>query len=180
VEPVRARELTEAFYPETKAKRVVVELTDEELRQTVGPIMVITMLQGREGGNRVRAGRNLRTLTAAVLLWTYEKGDGQLPPDLAAVESVFNPEAERMTWRMINSNPRFAQENAFAYVRAANRLDEIKEPDVTVIAYEKPPAGGIRDGVNVAFADGKVEWLSGEDFEELARSQGFEIERLPR
>jgi prepilin-type processing-associated H-X9-DG protein len=180
MEPGRAAELTQAFVPEARARRVVIELTNEELRQTVGPIMVISMLQSREGGNRVRAGRNLRTLTAAILLWTYEHGEGRLPPDLAAVEQVFDPRAERMTWRMVNTNPRFAQENAFAYVRCADRLDEIKEPDVTVIAYEKPPADGVRDGVNVAFADGRVEWLSAEDFEELSRSQGFEIERLTR
>lgn len=181
IEAQRARELTAAFFPETKGKRVVLELSELELHETVGPVMVITMLQGREGGNRVRAGRNLRTITAAILLWSYEQGEGRLPPDLAAVEAVFkNPQAEGVTWKMVNRNPRFLAENAFAYVRPADRLEEIKEPDVTVIAYEKPPARGIEEGVNVAFADGKVEWLSAEDFEALARSQGFEIERLPR
>lgn len=180
MEPGRAAELTATLAPEARNRRVVIELTNEELRQTVGPIMVITMLQSREGGMRVRAGRNLRTLTAAILLWSYEHGEGRLPPDLASVEQVFDPKAERMSWRMVNTNPRFAQENAYAYVRCADRLDEIAEPDVTVIAYEKPPPDGVREGVNVAFADGRVEWLSAADFEELSRSQGFEIERLAR
>ena len=77
-------------------------------------------------------------------------------------------------------NPRYNVEDAFAYVRPADRLDQIQEPDITVIAYEKPPADGIRDGVNVAFADGHVEWLDAASFEELAAAQRFEIQRLPR
>jgi hypothetical protein len=180
IEPDRAAELVAAMTPEAKGKRVEVELTAEELRSTVGPIMVVTMLRGREGAARVRAGGNLRKLAQGIILWSYEKGDGQLPPDLAAVEQVFDPKADGMTWRQVNRNPRYAAENAFAYIRPVDRLEEIKEPDITVIAYEKPPAGGIREGVYVAFADGRVEWMIAADFQELAAAQGFEIETLPR
>ena len=181
LEPERVQQLLAAFAPEAQNKRVMMELTNEELRGVVGPIWIITMLQGREGGNRVRAGGNLRKLAQGILLWTYEHGDGRLPPELAAVEQVFtNPEADGITWQQVRRNPRFRADDAFAYVRPADRLEEIKEPDITVIAYEKPPADGIREGLNVAFADGRVEWLSAADFEELAAAQGFEIQRLPR
>jgi prepilin-type processing-associated H-X9-DG protein len=180
IEPARAAELTAAMTPEAKGKRVEVELTGEELRTTVGPIMIVSMLRGREGAARVQASSNLRKLAQGIILWSYERGEGALPPDLASVEQVFDPKADGMTWRQVNRNPRYEAEDAFAYVRPAERLDAIKEPDITVIAYEKPPARGIREGVNVAFADGRVEWMAAADFQELAVAQGFEIVHLPR
>ena len=181
IEPEPASQLVAAFLPEVREKRVVLELTPDELRDTVGPTMVVTMIRGREGALRVRAGRNLKLLNQAILLWAYEKGDGRLPPELGSVEAMFtDPKVDGGTWQSVRRNPRYNAEDAFAYVRPADRLDQIKEPDITVIAYEKPPADGIRDGVNVGFADGHVEWLAAADFEELAKAQNFEIQRLPR
>ena len=180
IEPARADELVRAMSPEVKGKRVEIELSTQELHDTVGPVMILTMLRGREGAARVRTGANLRKLAQGIILWSYERGEGVLPPDLASVEQVFDPKADGMTWRQVNRNPRYEADNAFAYVRPAERLDAIKEPDITVIAYEKPLASGIREGVYVAFADGRVEWMVAADFQELAALQKFEIETLPR
>lgn len=181
LEPAMADQLLAALLPEAQGKRMVLELTPQEMRETIGPVMVLSMIRNHEAANRIRAGRNLRKLAQGVLLWSYEHGDGRLPEELALVEQVFtNPEADGTTWEDVRRNPRFGAEDAFAYVRPAERLDQIREPDITVIAYEKPPASGIREGVNVAFADGRVEWMSAKDFEELASLQKFEIEHLPR
>lgn len=57
----------------------------------------------------------------------------------------------------------------YAYVKGRKTSDD----PGSIVVYDKRPHG---DGLNVLFVDGHVEWMSLDEFRELAKKQGVELE----
>lgn len=184
-----AAAVAEAVAATHEGASVRVEVTAQELRQSLGGPLIAALQQAREEATMVKTGSNLRHLGQMMRQYAIARDDKDLPreqrgayPDTleelrrAVIEEQ---EVDPASFDAVMTNPRTGEANGFVYL-GAGKTDSADSG--TVLMYEKAPAGGYSSlqprGVSVLFADGRVEVVLLERLEELAQEQGFEIEAL--
>lgn len=144
-------------------------------------VMLPSLARARETANRVKSASNLRQIGQGLFLYANDHG-GKFPDDLGAlylgVEAAFAPEVflsprtggtvpadvagagrqEIATWVSGNSD----------YVYLGKGLTTSASPE-RAIAHERLDVG-LEDGVNVLFADGRVEFVTMAGLEQVLKA----------
>jgi prepilin-type processing-associated H-X9-DG protein len=151
-------------------------------------VMVPSLNRARETANRVKCASNMRQLGQGILLYSNDNR-GKYPPDYATLVSYMLEMGIDPAVLLCPSGhsalPRPAhmmaadeiadwaeRHSSYAYVGAGKRNDA---GFGEVILYERPGPHG-RDGINMLFGDGHVEFQRMPAAEKLLQEQGIAIE----
>jgi hypothetical protein len=155
-------------------KRAAWKLTRLEIGVAVAVTLalLLTLLPSlgrrrRHDDPRLRCASNLRQVAQAVQLYANENR-GRFPPDVATLLLTQDLSADNFVCRFTNDTAAYGptpEATAAQLTAAAGHLSYVycgagmtgNVPPSTVIAYEPPSNHG--DGLWVAYADTKVEWL---------------------
>jgi prepilin-type processing-associated H-X9-DG protein len=146
--------LVHAFTPTRNGDRLALSLDDRQINGLLKDILRPVFARARESARRMVAADRMRQI--ALTIFIYEKASNRLPPDLDAVVKA------GLTDKSLLVNPPRPQlPVGYVYVMPKTKTGKRVEirPD-TLILYEAHDAWG--DGVNVAFADGHVEFIRDE------------------
>jgi hypothetical protein len=169
--PEAAESMAAAVAPEQTGASIRVEVTAQELRDTLGKPMLMAIQQAREDTERTTAMSNLRQIGMGIILYSNDF-DHTFPDSLdQIVPYLGNDEAKA---RQIFISPRVDAEVGFAYVRPAEKLNEVKDSSRTILAYERRIEEA--EDVVVLFVDGHAETVEAERFRAMAQEQGVELE----
>ncbi|HEY2587412.1 MAG TPA: H-X9-DG-CTERM domain-containing protein [Tepidisphaeraceae bacterium] len=149
--------------PKLDGDRITIDLPPDDL-QKLAATVASGMLQARTNAMRIQVASNLRQLGMAVMMYATDH-QGQMPKDLGAEISKYvdGPEGFKRLW----VDPlRPNQQKPYVYLKLADKFADVKEPAQAVLIYENHTTWD--NGINVAFADGHVEWVADEkQFKEM-------------
>ena len=149
--------------PKQQDDRITIDLPPADMQKLAATI-ASGMLKARTSAMRVQEANNLRQLDFGIISYANDH-QGQMPKDLGAQISPYlgGPDAAKRLW----IDPlRPNQEKPYVYVKLADRITDVKEPAQAVMIYENHTTWD--NGINVAFADGHVEWVTDEkQFKEM-------------
>jgi len=155
-------------------------------------IMLSSMCGSRELSRRVRCASNMKQIGLAAIMWANDHG-GKFPDDLDTLiahedlpSAIFNcpsssaTPAQGPTTQAVLDD--FHQEGRLSYVYIGKGLTT-QSPADAVVMYELPDnhkdddmsitselsSGKKVHGMNVLYADGHTEWISGLEFEALRK-----------
>jgi prepilin-type processing-associated H-X9-DG protein len=153
-------------------------------------VMLPSLCRSRETANRVKCAANLRAIGQAIGLYAQSHG-GQYPTMLAVLPATEEITADVMVCPSSNDERSegidtaavvaeltAAETNAtdhkhcMSYVYAGRALTQQTATSTTVVAYE-PLTNHDGDGMNVLFGDGHVEFVSKQDWPEIAGDVGI-------
>jgi hypothetical protein len=142
---------------------------------TVGPVLISILLpslnRARETANRVKSASNLRQIGLGAILFADMQRGGRLPDSMGELmqvseqedwltpEVLVNPRAGGTPPRLVGvaeeDRAAFFDENS-GYVWVGQGLTN-SAPSNAIMAYER--LNGLSDGINVLFADARVEFV---------------------
>lgn len=160
----------------------------------MGSVMLPSLCRAREPANRVKCGSNLRQIGQAISLYANENG-GHYPPSLSVLltcedlspevvtcPSTNDAKADAPTTRgmiaaieAVEAN-RPGHQNCLSYIYVGRNLTTKTVTDKTIVAYE-PLDNHDKDGTNVLYGDGSVEWVGKQEWPRLAESAGIAVVR---
>ncbi len=147
-------EIVKAVSPEVVGDQLKVSLDTpkiQDLARKVGP----AIHRARGQAVRVQSASNLRQITVGVMMYANEH-KGELPKDLQADLKPYLGTPEYI--QQLFTNPQQPDRKpGYVYVRPADKITQVKATAQTVLAYESFDKWG--EGINVAFADGHVEFV---------------------
>jgi general secretion pathway protein G len=123
-------------------------------------VLLPSLARAREMAKRAASASNLKAIAVANLIYA-EAHRGTLPPGLevltqnAGDRAYLKPEQLR--------SPRELMDSEVAYVYVPGQKNTMDPRNV--LAYEDPDLHNTEEGLNVAFLDGHVEWMTMEAFE---------------
>jgi prepilin-type processing-associated H-X9-DG protein len=122
-------------------------------------ILLPSLNRARESANRVKCASNMRQIGQAIQLYANEN-KGKYPPNLATLVKTEDISPEVFTCPSENTpTPKPDEVDTKGdYIYVGQGLDTTATPDIIVL-YEKPDAHD-KDGMNVLYADGHVEFFS--------------------
>lgn len=116
------------------------------------PVEIVTLRWARQKADAIKCQSNISAIAQCVFMYANNNHD-QLPPDLPrlAVEEGLGPgvffcPAQKLTTGIYS----------YDYLRAGQRLADVKNPAIKVMLYEDTDHFG---GMNIAFYDGHVEFV---------------------
>ncbi|MGE5609423.1 MAG: DUF3352 domain-containing protein [Bacillota bacterium] len=131
-------------------------------------ILLPALEAARERANRVKCASNLRQIGQCVMLYSVDN-QGKFPPDLGTLMTaadlppmVFtcptgnHPRPAQLRFNKPEDAAKWVNENS-DYIYLAGQMNN-RVPANTILAYEKPENHD-REGVNMLFGDGHVEWV---------------------
>ena len=135
----------------------------QQLVDTLGP----ALMTARKSAMRAQSMSNMRQLMMGCLLY-WNDNAGKLPPDLAALQSIFNMDDAAFELFLTNPLKPESPGQGYVYVKPeAETFDQIRDPAKRVAIFE---AGEFDQGKGVAFWDGHVEFISDQgQFEALLK-----------
>ena len=123
-------------------------------------ILLPSLARARELAKRTAAAANLRQIAMACMMYASENA-GKLPPNLSALTEGDRP----MIPKGILKSPRDPTGADMSYAYVAGLTTKMARPSETIMAYENPDVVDASEGLNVAFLDGHVQWMSKDQFE---------------
>lgn len=147
--------LVSQLKPRVEGDRLTVELKESELRQ-LAATFAAGLLNARVAAQRTQSASNLRQLDMAVIMYANDH-KGELPKDLGEEINSYLAGGAKQVW---NDPLRPNQKKPYVYVRVADRVQQVQNAAEAVMIYENHTTWD--NGVNVAFADGHVEWVADE------------------
>ncbi len=168
-DPVQAVPLAYAVTPGRRRSWRVVALAvfGVGLVMALGVSILLPSLHRRQMPARVRCAWNLRTIAGYVQMYANEHG-GAFPADFATLRLTQDVASERFICDDTQDTPAAGstEQQVAANLTAGGHLSYVyagkgltlKSPANAVVAYE--PLSNHRDGMNVLFADGHVQWLN--------------------
>jgi prepilin-type processing-associated H-X9-DG protein len=154
-------------------------------------VMLPSLCRSRESANRIKCASNLRQIGQAIALYAQEHA-GQYPPSFAVLLSTQDITPELVTCPSSNDEKSDATDTAgivadltaaetnapghkhcLSYIYIGQSLTEKTATPTTIVAYE-PMENHDKDGVNVLFGDGHVEFTPRESWSTLATAAGID------
>lgn len=141
--------------PKLEGDRILIDLSAPGARQ-LAATLAGGFISARTNASRMVVMNNLRQLSIGVTLYASDH-DGQLPKDLGPdIQKYLGADPKHLWTDPLRPN----EKKPYVYLKLANKLSDVKEPAAAVMIYENHTTWDA--GINVAFADGHVEWLSDE------------------
>jgi prepilin-type processing-associated H-X9-DG protein len=141
--------------PELQGNQVVIALTESQMHK-LSATFAASVLNARVAALRVQVMSNLRQLGTAMMMYANDH-DGSLPKDLGAELDPYLGGSVKRVW----SDPlRPNQKQPYVYIRLADKQPHVTDAAKSIILYENHTTWD--NGINVAFADGHVEWITDE------------------
>jgi prepilin-type processing-associated H-X9-DG protein len=122
-------------------------------------ILLPSLNRARETANRVKSASNLRQLGQGMLLWSNENG-GKFPPDVATLRKYMadmDVKTDELFKSPLGSGPG-GEDYVYLYYEGLNNAASAE----VIVAYDAAALNRRegRDGTNLLFGDGHVEWQS--------------------
>ncbi|HSU67534.1 MAG TPA: H-X9-DG-CTERM domain-containing protein, partial [Tepidisphaeraceae bacterium] len=147
--------LVAKLQPKLEGDRVVLELNADQTQQLAATLAAM-LLNSRTSAMQVQSASNLRQLSTGVMMYANEH-KGEFPKDLGAdVNPYLGPNAKQLWIDPLRPN----QKKPYVYLRLADKMSSVQNPAEAVMMYENHTTWD--NGINVAFADGHVEWIADE------------------
>jgi prepilin-type processing-associated H-X9-DG protein len=141
--------------PELQGNQVVIALTESQMHK-LSATFAASVLNARVAALRVQVMSNLRQLDTAITLYVVDH-DGKLPKDLGAeLDPYLNGSVKRVWSDPLRPN----QKQPYVYIRLADKQQHVTDAAKSIVLYENHTTWD--NGINVAFADGHVEWITDE------------------
>jgi prepilin-type processing-associated H-X9-DG protein len=148
-------QLVSKLKPVTENDRVVIELKGDDARQLPG-VIAASLLNARSMAARQQSMSNLRQLDIGIMMYANDH-NGALPKDLGAELQPYLGASAKQIW----TDPlRPNQQHPYVYIKLADRQSDVKNSADSIMIYENHTTWD--NGINVAFADGHVEWFDNE------------------
>lgn len=135
--------------------RITIDLSGSDVNKLAATIAG-QMIEEQNRDSRLLVAKHLRQLSMAVLMYA-DGHTGQFPKDLGNdLEKELGDNLKELYIDPLRPD----QKKPYVYLKLADRLSDVKDAHSAVMIYENHTTWD--DGINVAFADGHVEWVSDE------------------
>lgn len=141
--------------PQLQQNRITIDLSSSDMNKLAATIAG-DAIEAQNMSSRALVANHLRQLSMAVLMFA-DGHSGQLPKDLG---NELEPYLGKNVQQLWIDPLRPEEKKPYVYLKLAGKLSEVKEAQSAVMIYENHSTWD--DGINVAFADGHVEWFSDE------------------
>jgi len=142
-------------------------------------IMTPSLTRTRALAQRAVSMSNVKSIAVAIMMYTADNNN-MYPPNLEAIkeyvesEKVFvSPVSGRKPPQVVDG--KIVGEIDYIYI-PPGRIAEIENPGETIVIYERPENYDFK-GTVAGFADGHVEWISLERFDELMKAMKMRREK---
>lgn len=143
--------------PKLEGDRITIDLSPEDT-QKLAATMASGLLNARTQATRIQVASNLRQLDMGVMMYANDHKE-QFPKDLGGDVSAYLGGADGFK-RLWVDPLRPNQQKPYVYLKLADKMSDVKDPAQAVMIYENHTTWD--NGINVAFADGHVEWVADE------------------
>lgn len=135
--------------------QITIDLSSSDVNKLAATIAG-QMIEEQNRATRLVVANHLRQLSMAVLM--YANGHtGQFPKDLGGdLEKYVGDNLKELYIDPLRPD----EKKPYVYLKLADKLSDVKDAQSAVMIYENHTTWD--DGINVAFADGHVEWISEE------------------
>lgn len=141
--------------PKLAGDRITIDLSADDTGK-LATAMAGVLIQSHNAATSVRVANNLRQLCIGITLYANDH-QGAMPKTLGPdVQKYLGPNAQQLWVDPLRPN----QKEPYVYLKLADKLSDVKEPSSAVMLYENHSTWD--DGINVAFADNHVEWITDE------------------
>jgi prepilin-type processing-associated H-X9-DG protein len=141
--------------PQLEGDRITINLSASDTRK-LAATMAGALIHERNNSTRIVVMNNLRQLSIGVIAYAGEH-DGQLPKDLGPdVQKFLGADPKKLWTDPLRPN----EKKPYVYLKLADKMADVKDPADSVMIYENHTTWDA--GINVAFADGHVEWVADE------------------
>jgi prepilin-type processing-associated H-X9-DG protein len=141
--------------PRLEGDRILIDLSPTDT-QKLAATLAGGFLNARNQASRIQVASNLRQLDMGVMMYANDN-TGKLPKDLGPDIEKYLGANSKQLW---NDPLRPNQKKPYVYLKLADKMTDVKDPASAVLIYENHTTWDA--GLNVAFADGHVEWISDE------------------
>ena len=141
--------------PKLEGDRILIELSPADT-QRLAATLAGGLLTARNQASRIQVASNLRQLDMGVMMYANEH-TLKLPKDLGPdLDEYLGANSKQLWIDPLRPN----QKKPYVYLKLADKMTEVKDPATAVLIYENHTTWDA--GINVAFADGHVEWIADE------------------
>ena len=141
--------------PKLENDRILIDLSPAET-QKLAATLAGGLINARNQATRVQVANNLRQLDLGVITYATDHA-GQFPKDLGPdLEKYLGTNSKQLWIDPLRPN----QKKPYVYLKLADKLRDVKDASSAVMIYENHTTWDA--GINVAFADGHVEWIADE------------------
>jgi prepilin-type processing-associated H-X9-DG protein len=138
-----------------QANRITIDLSQADVNKLAATIAG-QMIQQQNKASRLLVANHLRHLSIAVITYANEN-NGHFPKDLGAdLNKYLSVDAKELWTDPLRPNAK----KPYVYLKLADNISDVKDPSAAVMIYENHTTWDA--GINVAFADGHVEWMANE------------------
>ena len=141
-----------ALKPQLEGDRITIDLGADETRK-LAATLAGALMQARNAAASVQVASHLRQLSIGIMMYTNDH-NGQLPKDLGTdVQKYLGADPQKLWTDPLRPN----EKKPYVYLKLADKMGDVKDPADSVMIYENHTTWDA--GINVAFADGHVEWV---------------------
>lgn len=141
--------------PQLAGERITIDLSASDTGK-LAAAFAGAVINARNSAIRVSVMSNLRQLCIGVNMYASEN-QGALPKTLNEdLQKFLGPDPKQLWVDPLRPN----EKKPYVYLKLADKLLDVKDPSSAVMIYENHTTWD--DGINVAFADGHVEWIADE------------------
>lgn len=148
-------------------------------------LLLPALAHARSAARRAACMNNERQVMIALITYADDNQDA-LPPDLRTLRTAHFADDPNL-FRCQQAHPKHLPHDGgkdggawvcdYDYFGAGVKLSELKTPQTQVILADH--AGNHRNGMNLAFADGRVQFIKGKDLRQIAQQNQFIVPEPP-
>jgi hypothetical protein len=150
-------------------------MMDAQSTAMIVSVLLPSLNRAREQANRVKSASNLRQIAIGVQMYANDN-KGRFPPDFAALakhgalepDVFINPRGGNSLPAGLEGDALAAWANSSSDYVYAGAGKNWRTPADVILAYEKPDE--MRDGINIAFVDGRVHFVPMEKAKQMIRA----------